>query len=191
MKKPSIEEMAVFCKRKGFVYPSSEIYGGLAGFFDYGHLGAELKNNIKKEWWKAHVQIRKDVVGIDGAVICSPRVWQASGHTENFADLMLVTKDSKTKVRADQFIESKLKISADGMTAEEINGLIEKNSLKHNGEEFEKLSDFNLMFSTEVGADSGQTGYLRPETAQLIFSNFRLVQEKRQNEAAFRNSADR
>ena len=130
MEKPTIEQITVFCKRKGFIYPNSEIYGGLAGFFDYGHLGVELKNNIKKEWWKTHVQQRKDIVGIDGAVICNPKVWQASGHAENFADLMLVTKDSKTKIRADQFIESKLKINADGMTADEINELIEKKRIE-------------------------------------------------------------
>ena len=177
MQKPNIEEMATFCKRKGFIYPNSEIYGGLAGFFDYGHLGVELKNNLKREWWKTHVQQRRDVVGMDGAIICNPRVWQASGHAENFADLMLTTKKSKLKIRADHFIESELKVPADGLNAQEINELIEKNDLKHNGEEFEKLTDFNLMFSTEVGANADQKSYLRPETAQLIFSNFKLVQE--------------
>ena len=173
----TIEELAVFCKRKGFVYPNSEIYGGMSGFFDYGPLGVELKNNIKNEWWKTHVTQRQDVAGIDGAIITNPKVWEASGHTANFSDLMLTTVKTKTKIRADQFIEEKLKISADGMKAEEINALIKKHKLTHNGEEFLELKNFNLMFETEVGPESGQTAYLRPETAQLIFANFRLVQE--------------
>src|SRR3989344_3126295 len=135
MSKPTIEELAVFCKRKGFVYPNSEIYGGMSGFFDYGPLGVELKNNIKNEWWKAHVMQRQDVAGIDGAIITNPKVWEASGHTANFSDLMLTTVKTKTKIRADQFIEEKLKISADGMKAEEINALIKKHKLTHNGEE--------------------------------------------------------
>ncbi len=173
----TIEDMAVFCKRKGFVYSNSEIYGGMSGFFDYGPLGVELKNNIKAEWWKAHVHQRTDVAGIDGSIITNPKVWEASGHVANFSDLMLTTKKSKTKIRADQFIEEKLKIPADGMTADEINKLIKKNKLTYNGEDFEELRDFNLMFETSIGPEAGQKAYLRPETAQLIFTNFRLVQE--------------
>ncbi len=173
----TIEELAVFCKRKGLVYPNSEIYGGMAGFFDYGPLGVELKNNIKQEWWKAHVQQRQDIAGMDGSIITNPKIWEASGHVANFSDLMLTTKKSKTKIRADQFIEEKLKIAADGLSAEEINGLIKKHKLTYNGEEFEELKGFNLMFETEVGPESGEKAYLRPETAQLIFANFRLVQE--------------
>ncbi len=173
----TIDEMAVFCKRKGFVYSNSEIYGGMSGFFDYGPLGVELKNSIKAEWWKAHVHQRTDVAGIDGSIITNPKVWEASGHVANFSDLMLTTKKSKTKIRADQFIEEKLKIPADGMRADEINKLIKKNKLTHNGEDFEELRDFNLMFETGVGPEEGQKAYLRPETAQLIFTNFKLVQE--------------
>ena len=173
----TIEDVAVFCKRKGFVYPNSEIYGGIAGFFDYGPLGVELKNNVKSEWWKSHVQQRQDVAGMDGAVISNPKVWEASGHVANFSDLMLTTKDSKTKIRADQFVEEKLGVAADGLGVDEINGLIKKNGLKYNGEDFEELKDFNLMFSTQVGAGGGHAAYLRPETAQLMFANFKLVQE--------------
>ncbi len=177
MEKLTIEELAVFCKRKGFVYSNSEIYGGMSGFFDYGPLGVELKNNIKAEWWKSHVHQRTDVAGIDGSIITTPKVWEASGHVANFSDLMLTTKKSKTKIRADQFIEEKLKIPADGMTADEINKLIKKNKLTYNGEDFEELKDFNLMFETGIGPEAGQKAYLRPETAQLIFTNFKLVQE--------------
>ncbi len=169
--------MAAFCKRKGFVYPAAEIYGGLAGFFDYGPLGVELKNNIKSAWWKTHVHNRTDVAGIDGSIITNPQVWVASGHVANFSDLMLTTKKSKTKVRADQFIEDQLKVPADGMSAEEINNLVKEHKLKLNGEDFEEVKDFNLMFETNVGPVSGSSAYLRPETAQSIFPNFRLVQE--------------
>jgi len=175
MEKLSIEDMAVFCKRKGFVYPSSEIYGGLSGFWDFGHLGVELKNNIKDEWWKYHVQSRRDIVGIDGSIITHPKVWQASGHVANFSDLMLTTKKSKTKVRADLFIEEKLHIAADGLKAEDISKLIKKHKLKYNNEDFEEIKDFNLMFETNVGPEEGQKAYLRPETAQVIFTDFKLI----------------
>src|SRR3989338_8982140 len=96
----TVEEMAVFCKRKGFVYQNSEIYGGMAGFFDYGPLGAELKKNIKDSWWKLHVQDREDIVGIDGSIITHPNVWVASGHVSNFQDLMLECAKCGEKVRA-------------------------------------------------------------------------------------------
>ena len=92
----SIEQMAIFCKKKGFVYPTAEMYGGLSGFFDYGPLGVELKNNLKQSWWKAHVQDRDDIVGIDGSVITNPKVWQASGHVENFIDVMVECEKCKT-----------------------------------------------------------------------------------------------
>jgi glycyl-tRNA synthetase len=89
MTKISIEDMTTFCKRKGFVYQNSEIYGSLAGFWDFGHLGVELKNNIKKEWWDFHVKQREDIVGIDGSIITHPKVWEASGHVESFTDALL------------------------------------------------------------------------------------------------------
>ena len=92
--KLTIDEMTVFCKRKGFVYPNSEIYGGIAGFYDFGHLGVELKNNIKKEWWKAFVQERDDIVGIDGSIISNPMVWKASGHIDGFTDVWLTARNA-------------------------------------------------------------------------------------------------
>jgi glycyl-tRNA synthetase len=98
----SIDELANFCKRKGFVYPSGEIYGGLAGFWDYGHLGVELKNNLKKEWWNFHVQRREDVVGIDGSIITNPKVWQASGHEESFNDVLVICKKCKKLDKVDK-----------------------------------------------------------------------------------------
>ncbi len=171
--------MATFCKRKGFVYPSAEIYGGLSGFFDFAHLGVELKNNLKQEWWKFHVKQREDIVGIDGSIITNPKVWQASGHAANFEDLMLTCSKCKEKIRADSFIEDILKIPADGMKADEINKIVKENKLvcPKCKSPFEEVQEFNLMFTTDVGPkqDSSAKSYLRPETAQLMFTNFKLV----------------
>lgn len=177
----SMADIAVFCKRKGFVYSNSEIYGGLAGFWDYGHLGVELKNNIKASWWNRFVRGRPDVVGIDGALINHPQVWVASGHVDSFTDPLLDCKKCGNRVRGDHLIEEALKIPADGMSLEKIGDLVKKNNLrcpKCKG----PLTDprkYNLMFRTHVGPleDETSVAYLRPETAQLMFTNFRLVQE--------------
>jgi len=155
--KISIEEMAVFCKRKGFVYQSGEIYGGLAGFWDFGHLGSELKNNIKKEWWKYHVYQRNDVVGIDGSIITHPKVWKASGHIDSFSDVFVVCKKCKKASKIDKNELGKAKCDCGGEF------------------DVDSAKDFNLMFKVTIG-ESGES-YLRPETAQLIFTNFKLVQE--------------
>jgi glycyl-tRNA synthetase len=185
--KLNVEEMAAFCKRKGFVFQAAEIYGSLAGFFDFGPLGVELKNNIKHNYWKTFVNKREDMVGQDGSIITNPKVWHASGHVANFGDLILTTKDSKTKIRADHFIEDALDIAADGMNAKEIQALIEKHELTHNGENFEEIKDFNLMFSTQVGADitKHSTAYLRPETCQSIFPNFKLIADVERQKLPF------
>lgn len=177
--KISIDDMATFCKRKGFVYPSADIYGGLSGFFDFGPIGVELKNNVKQEWWRFHVKQREDIVGIDGSIITNPRVWVASGHAANFEDLMLTCSKCKEKIRADTFLEDALKIQADGLKAPEINALVKENKLKcpKCKADFEDVEEFNLMFTTSIGpkADSASRAYLRPETAQLIFADFKLV----------------
>jgi len=179
--KLTIDDMAAFCKRKGFVYPSSEIYGGMAGFFDYGPLGAEIKNNLKSDWWKRHVHQRDDVVGIDGSIITHPTVWVASGHVASFADLMLVCSKCKDKIRADHFIEDELKLAADGMKAPEVNELVKKHKLacKKCGGSFKEIEDFNLMFKTYVGPRQSEdaVAYLRPETAQVMFADFKLIAE--------------
>lgn len=153
----SIEELAAFCKKRGFVYQSGEIYGGLAGFWDFGHLGVELKNNIKKEWWKSHVLQREDVVGIDGSIITHPRIWEASGHVSSFLDIEVVDKKTKEKFKVDKFEAEKYK----------------------NDPRFEVKGEFNPMFITNVGPiiSDSMKSYLRPETAQLIFSNFKAVYE--------------
>ncbi len=177
MKSLNTEDLAAFCKKKGFIFQSSDIYGGLSGFFDYGPLGVELKNNIKNVYWKDFVVKREDVVGLDSSIISNPKVWKASGHVDTFGDLILTTEKSKTKLRADHFIEDTLNIPGDGLSAEEINELIKKHNLKYKGEDFEEVKDFNLMFQTNVGADTSKksVAYLRPETCQGIFTNFRLV----------------
>lgn len=177
----STEEIASFCKKKGFVYQTGEIYGGLAGFFDFGPLGAELKNNIKQLWWKTFIQDRDDMHGMDGSIITNPKVWKASGHVDGFMDLLLTCEKCKTKIRADHFIEDMLNIPADGMKAAEINKLVIDNDLKCLSckGNFKKVNNFNLMFTTNVGpsADKDNTAYLRPETAQLMFADFKLITE--------------
>jgi len=175
------EEMAIFCKSKGLIYTNSEIYGGMKGFFDYGPLGSEMKKNLKDAWWKFHVRDREDIVGIDGSIITHPKVWEASGHVASFQDLMLECTKCDEKIRADTFIEDKLDIAADGMKAKEINKIVADNKLvceKCKGA-FKEVEEFNLMFTTQVGpkADKESTAYLRPETAQLMFTNFKLVLE--------------
>ena len=177
----SVDEMAVFCKKKGLIFPNSEIYGGMAGFFDYGPLGAELKNNLKQAWWKFHVHDRDDVVGMDGAIITHPKVWVASGHVESFNDVMLECEKCHERLRGDHLIEDTLKIQADGLKAEDINRLVAQNKLacpKCKGK-LKPAEAFNLMFKTHVGPvpQESAIAYLRPETAQIIFTNFRQVLE--------------
>ncbi|HET9476091.1 MAG TPA: glycine--tRNA ligase [Dehalococcoidia bacterium] len=156
--KPSMETFVSLSKRRGFVFQSSEIYGGIGGFWDYGPLGVELKNNIKQNWWRAMVQHRDDVVGIDAAIIMNPRVWEASGHVATFADPMVDCKDCKRRFRTDD-----LKPNEKGETR-----------CPECGGELTESRMFNLMFKTYVGpvADEASVVYLRPETAQAMFVNF-------------------
>lgn len=153
----SVEELNSFCKRKGFVYPSGEIYGGFAGFWDFGPLGVEFKNNLKGSWWKYFVG-REDIVGIDGSIITHPKIWKASGHVDSFSDVFVVCKKCKKPGKVDR--------------AE-----LGKKRCENCGGEYdnENAKDFKLMFEMSVGADS--KSYLRPETAQLIFADFKSVQD--------------
>jgi len=155
--KLTIEELATFCKRKGFVYPSGEIYGSFSGFWDFGHLGTELKNSIKKEWWKFHVHSREDIVGIDGAIITNPKTWEASGHVESFIDIIVRDKKTKEMFKVDAHEADKYKKSG----------------------KYTIEGTFNPMFTTNVGPNilSQTQAFLRPETAQLIFTNFKSVVE--------------
>lgn len=179
--KISIEELTTFCKKKGFVFPSSEIYGGISGFFDYGPLGVELLKNLKDSWWNWFVRSKDNMEGIEASIISHPRTWKASGHLESFGDLILTCTKGKHKLRADHFIEEQLEINAEGFAIDRINELIKENKLKcpQCKADFEELKDFNLLFETSVGAakDSSSTAYLRGETAQAMFMDFKLVAE--------------
>ena len=156
----SMDKIVSLCKRRGFVYPSSEIYGGLSATWDYGPLGVELKKNIQDAWWKAMVRRHDNIVGLDAAIMMHPRTWEASGHVDNFSDPLVDCKKCKTRFRADHLEESR-----DGEICSECGG------------ELTEPRQFNLMFTTHMGAvaDSGSVIYLRPETAQGIFVNFKNV----------------
>ena len=150
----AMESLVSLCAARGFIYPSSEIYGGLAGFWDYGPLGVELKNNLKAFWWRRMVRERDDVVGIDSAIISHPRTWEASGHVEGFSDPMVDCRTCKRRFRADQ-IEGERCPEAPRKRAITDCDLTESR-------------EFNLMLRTELGAsvDESTTAYLRPETCQ-------------------------
>jgi len=175
----TIEELAAFAKKKGFVFPSTEIYGGMAGFFEYGPLGVELKNNIKDNWWRYFVKSREDIYGIDGSLITSGKIWEASGHLNSFADLITECKKCKKNHRADHLIEDKLKINVEGMDVNKVNKIIKDNKIKCPDckSELNEINSFNLMFPVSVGAgsESETTAYLRGETAQIIFTAFKNV----------------
>jgi glycyl-tRNA synthetase len=159
----SLEKIVSLCKRRGFVFQSSEIYGGISSTYDYGHYGVLLKNNVKNQWWRAMLQERDDVVALDSAIIQHPRTWEASGHLAGFTDPLVDCRTCKLRFR-----EDKLDVSACG-----------RRPSKHPGEDEQcdltAARDFNLMFETTVGpvTEEGSTVYLRPETAQGIFLNFK------------------
>lgn len=185
----SIEELSVFAKKKGFVFQSSEIYGGFKGFWDYGPLGVELFNNIKQSFWHHFVQTKENVVGLDASIISHPRVWKASGHIDNFGDLLINCSKCKKKFRADHLIDDALNINVEGMEIKKINEIIQKNNLKcpECKSDFAELKDFNLLFKTGVGAqeDSSSISYLRGETAQGMFFNFKMIAETSRQKLPF------
>jgi len=175
----NIDEIASYCKRKAIIFPNSDIYGGYAGFWDYGPIGAELKNNIKKEWWEFFVHQRENIVGIDGAIITHPTVWKASGHVDSFIDPLVECKKCHARRRADHLVKDALKIPTDNMSFKELDEKIKKHKIKCPvcRSEFSDVRVFNLMFKTNVGPTTGENSvsYLRPETAQVIFTNFKPV----------------
>jgi glycyl-tRNA synthetase len=169
-----MQKIVSLCKRRGFVFPSSEIYGGFANAWDYGPLGVELKNNVKQLWWRRFVQQRDDVVGIDAALIMNPKVWAASGHLQNFTDPLVDCKQCKKRFRADHLLEARgIKPSFDTMRddPEELKVCPEC------GGELTTVRKFNLMFKTFVGPVEDESGvaYFRPETAQAMFVDFKNV----------------
>ena len=167
-----LQEFTAYCKSKGFVFPSSEIYGGLSGFFDYGHLGTLLKKNIIDSYWRNFVLKHENIIGQDASIISNPTVWHASGHVEQFADPIIITKNHR--YRADHFVEEKLNIPTDGLSVEQLMTLIEENDLKYEGEKVISVERKNLMLTTYVGT-STEPAYLRPETCQAIFCNAKYL----------------
>ncbi len=186
----TMEKIVSLCKGRGFVYPGSEIYGGLANTWDYGPLGVELKNNVKKAWWKKFVQESQYNVGLDSAILMNPTTWVASGHVGGFSDPLIDCKECKTRHRADKLIEDFDGTVADGWTNEQMLDYIKTNNIvcpdcgKLN---FTDIRKFNLMFKTFQGVteDSSSEIYLRPETAQGIFVNFKNIQRTSRKKVPF------
>ena len=178
-----MEKVVSLCKRRGFIFPGSEIYGGFANTWDYGPYGTALKENIKNFWWKTFVQERTDIVGVDSSILMNPKVWEASGHLSSFSDPLMDCKKCKERIRGDKLIEENMGITeAAGKSLEEIGTIIKKNDLKcpKCGKcDFTQARAFNMMFKTHQGVieDSATAVYLRPETAQGIFVNFKNIQQ--------------
>ena len=186
----TMEKIVALAKARGFVYPGSEIYGGLANTWDYGNLGVELKNNVKKAWWQKFVQESPYNVGVDCAILMNPQTWVASGHLGGFSDPLMDCKECHERFRADKLIEDwadensyDLGGSVDGWTQEQMKNFIDEKNIccpscgKHN---FTDIRQFNLMFKTTIGATSDEndpnaTGWLRPETAQSIFCQYKNI----------------
>ena len=184
-KEKTMDKLVALCKNRGFIFPGSEIYGGLANSWDYGPLGVELKNNIKKAWWKKFVQEQPYNVGLDCAIIMNPETWVASGHVGGFSDPLMDCKACKTRHRADKLIEdyafaNGLDVNPAGWTNEQMAQYIADNKIacpNCGATDFTSIRKFNLMFKTYQGVteDSSSELYLRPETAQGIFVNFKNV----------------
>jgi glycyl-tRNA synthetase len=176
-----LEDIVSLCKRRGFIFQSSEIYGGLASCYDYGPLGVELKNNVKQAWWKATVHGRDDIVGLDSSILMHPLVWKASGHADKFADLIVECKKCNTRTRLDHLANhaeehtEHVDIETAMATEYDLGGKVCPNCGKAG--QFTEPMPFKLMFETQMGAnvDDSMKIYLRPETAQGIFANFRNV----------------
>ena len=193
----TMDKIVALCKGRGFIFAGSEIYGGLANTWDYGPLGVELKNNVKKAWWKKFVQENPYNVGLDAAILMNPQVWVASGHVGGFSDPLMDCKECKERFRADKLIEDycaeqgiELDKPIDAFSQEEMAAFIEEKQIpcptcgKHN---FTDIRQFNLMFKTFQGVteDAKNTVYLRPETAQGIFVNFQNIQRTTRKKLPF------
>ena len=191
----TMEKIVALCKSRGFVYPGSEIYGGLANSWDYGPLGVEFKNNVKRAWWKKFIQESPYNVGLDAAIIMNPRAWVASGHVGGFSDPLMDCKECKARFRADQLIEDFMKskgevVSVDGWSNEKMLEFIKENNVvcpECGKANFTDIRKFNLMFKTFQGVteDAQSELYLRPETAQGIFVNFKNVQRTSRKKIPF------
>lgn len=193
--KATMEKIVNLCKGRGFIFPGSEIYGGLANSWDYGPLGVEFKNNVKKAWWKRFVQESKYNVGLDSAIIMNPETWVASGHVGGFSDPLMDCKQCKARHRADKLIEDYAYANGTndnpaGWNFEQMAAFIKEHNIACpvcGGHEFTEIKKFNLMFKTFIGVteDTTSTVYLRPETAQGIFVNFPNVQRASRKKLPF------
>ena len=192
----TMEKIVALCKSRGFIFPGSDIYGGLANAWDYGPLGVEFKNNVKKAWWKKFVQESPYNVGVDCAILMNREVWVASGHVGGFSDPLMDCKECKSRFRADKLVEEHMTesgvevASADGWTNEQLMEYITKNNIvcpKCGKLNYTDIRKFNLMFKTFAGVteDAKSEIYLRPETAQGIFVNFKTVQRSSRKKVPF------
>ena len=192
----TMDKIVALCKSRGFVFPGSDIYGGLANSWDYGPLGVEFKNNVKKAWWKKFVQESPYNVGVDCAILMNPQVWVASGHVGGFSDPLMDCKECKARFRADKLVEDHMTengaevASADGWTNEQLMDYITNNNIvcpKCGKLNYTEIRKFNLMFKTFQGIteDSSSEIFLRPETAQGIFVNFKNVQRSSRKKVPF------
>ena len=186
----TMDKIVALCKGRGFVYPGSEIYGGLSNSWDYGPLGVEFKNNVKRAWWKKFVQESPYNVGLDSAILMNPQVWVASGHVGGFSDPLMDCKDCKTRHRADKLIEEQTGVAPNGWSDQQMMDFIKEKGVKCpdcGSTNFTDIRKFNLMFKTFQGVteDAKSELYLRPETAQGIFVNFSNIQRTTRRKLPF------
>ncbi len=191
----TMEKIVALCKNRGIVYAGSEIYGGLSNSWDYGPLGVELKNNIKKAWWKKFVQESPYNVGLDSAILMNPKTWEASGHLAGFSDPLMDCKVCRSRHRADKLIEdyaaqNQIEVNPNGWTSDRMSDYIRENRIpcpSCGSSDFTPIRKFNLMFKTFIGVteDSSSEVYLRPETAQGIFVNFQNIQRTTRRKIPF------
>ena len=172
-----MEDIISLCKRRGFIYQGSDVYGGLSGTWDYGPLGVQLKRNIMNLWWRMFVDERDDIYGVDAAILMNPKVWKASGHVDTFVDPLCEDTVNHRRYRTDHILKDN-GVDADGLTMEQMDEVIAEKGIKSpDGNPLSKSRTFNMMFKTSVGATENEdsVAYLRPETAQGIFTNFKNV----------------
>ena len=177
MSQAKMEDIISLCKRRGFIYQGSDVYGGLSGTWDYGPLGVQLKRNIMNLWWRRFVDERDDIYGVDAAILMNQKVWQASGHVDTFVDPLCEDTVNHRRFRTDHILKDN-GVDADGMTMEQMDAAIAERGIKSpDGNPLSKSRTFNMMFKTHVGATESEDSisYLRPETAQGIFTNFKNV----------------
>ena len=177
MSQAKMEDIISLCKRRGFIYQGSDVYGGLSGTWDYGPLGVKLKRNIMNLWWRMFVDERDDIYGVDAAILMNPKVWKASGHVDTFVDPLCEDTVNHRRYRTDHILKDN-GVDADGLTMEQMDEVIAERGIKSpDGNPLSKSRTFNMMFKTSVGATESEdsVAYLRPETAQGIFTNFKNV----------------